>query len=783
MDKNGNKQLAEEEIMTQSKKYDRNQREKNRKTWSTKDLQATGIDNWEEEDVEVRVRFLRKLLDYQRIYMQLWCDIFSQAMALTRGCRTPPSVSAPATAGGLNRDSVERACTPAPPRSAASHESVVSPPSVKDEFDHSKSTSGKSLPVHCVVETVSSLEESRVIHQSPWRRRPFIETDSYVIIPVATPFQGLVQAALLRLGYSADSAATARGSVVIKNWKSLSVDQISDDPLVTVGDILGELTAVATLRIQVIRSRCAVFADIKEKLLRFFLTQSQGLLVSAGCPIDELLLSQICRAGFGNEVSTAELSDDCRRKFDQWWSSQFCPLSPTSRPPPVASYSNPYPIALHQSKSLERSLPDPSHPAMQSVHNQFPTQKTRMRTSFDPELELPKLQRWFSDNQHPSRQQIQQYVKELNSLESRRGRKPLDVNNVVYWFKNARAAQKRAEIRNVTPSLSCHMSVNGYNDHSPNNGSNLLMTDCYMNSDRLDQNLKNNISATYRRGFHVTRLSDELSNATSDLEEEDIIDSQPHSPVGPLSLTTSNKRDSKECSPRSTSPPAPDVSVDNSKIESKDQPTNYHSPGNQSHSNRLNMSDGEDGGEVSEENKSRSENRSTMSPLARPLSQSYCGSPEFDRHLQNRGPNDGLDRLTTGFPLVPNSMFSQSIMYMSHYIPGLSHAATSPTSSNVLGISGLSADERRKRNRTFIDPVTEVPRLEQWFSLNTHPSHNLILKYTEELNCMAYRQKFPRLEPKNVQFWFKNRRAKCKRLKMSLFDNQTSVHYHHGDRE
>lgn len=35
----------------------------------------------------------------------------------------------------------------------------------------------------------------------------------------------------------------------------------------------------------------------------------------------------------------------------------------------------------------------------------------------------------------------------------------------------------------------------------------------------------------------------------------------------------------------------------------------------------------------------------------------------------------------------------------------------------------------------------------------------------------AYRQKFPRLESKNVQFWFKNRRAKCKRLKMSLYDS------------
>ena len=44
--------------------------------------------------------------------------------------------------------------------------------------------------------------------------------------------------------------------------------------------------------------------------------------------------------------------------------------------------------------------------------------------------------------------QLQLYVQELNELDSRRGRKPLDVSNLVYWFKNARAAFKRAEMRN-----------------------------------------------------------------------------------------------------------------------------------------------------------------------------------------------------------------------------------------------------------------------------------------------------------------------------------------------
>lgn len=76
-------------------------------------------------------------------------------------------------------------------------------------------------------------------------------------------------------------------------------------------------------------------------------------------------------------------------------------------------------------------------------------------------------------------------------------------------------------------------------------------------------------------------------------------------------------------------------------------------------------------------------------------------------------------------------------------------------------------EERRKRNRTFIDPVSEVPKLEHWFSANTHPSHSQIVRFTQELNSMQYRQKFPKLEPKNIQFWFKNRRAKCKRLNLA----------------
>ncbi|XP_072402060.1 homeobox protein dve-1 [Diabrotica undecimpunctata] len=690
----------------------------------------------------------------------------SQALALTRNCKTPPPTSAASVNERSSRESAERTLTPNAARSATPLENTVSPQSIKEDFDPNKTSSAKSLPVHCIVEAICSLEESRTLQHGVWRRRPMIEIDTYVIIPVGTPFHNLVQAALFRLGYSSESAAAAKGSILIKNWKALSFDQISDDPLITVGDILGELSTVATLRIQVFRGRPGVLNEIKDKLLRFLLLQSHGLLLSSGCPLDEILLSQLCRSTNPSAGPLPEISEENRRKFDQWWTTQINPQSPAGRSQFVPSYPNQYSVPPQAATPMERGLPE-THPAMQTVHSQFPTQKTRMRTSFDPELELPKLQRWFTENQHPSRQQIQQYVKELNSLESRRGRKPLDINNVVYWFKNARAAQKRAEIRNVsTPNLQCHMGVNGYSNHSPTNGGGFLLADSYLNSDRLaEHRLKNSLA---RRQLPNSHTSDEFSNAGSDMEDEDMNEVQPSSPTGPLSLTT--RKDSREASPRSsTPPPPPDIQIENCKEEPKDEPT-FNQPGD--HVNpKTSLSDGED-----------EEIESSPSPAGnRPLMQRYCSPPpDVDNQLIPRTP-DGLDRLAAGFPVLPNSMFSHSIMYMSHYMPGLSHPAATPPSSS-LAMASLTADERRKRNRTFIDPVTEVPRLEQWFALNTHPSHNLILKYTEELNCMAYRQKFPRLEPKNVQFWFKNRRAKCKRLKMSLFDNQTGT-YHHNDRD
>lgn len=168
----------------------------------------------------------------------------------------------------------------------------------------------KSLPLHCVVESVPSLQASfQLDSRSPWRRRPNIETDSYVIVPAATPFCDIVTIALQRLGYSSDISNTAKGewlkahlsntanlltslwftgAIIIKNWKPLPLDKITDNTLISVSEILGELTSNVTLKITIIRTKPTQLAEIKDKLLKLLILQSHSVLRSTGCPLDEV---------------------------------------------------------------------------------------------------------------------------------------------------------------------------------------------------------------------------------------------------------------------------------------------------------------------------------------------------------------------------------------------------------------------------------------------------------------------------------------------------------------
>ena len=383
-----------------------------------------------------------------------------------------------------------------------------------------------------------------------------------------------------------------------------------------------------------------------------------------------------------------------------------------------------------------------------------------MRTSFDPEMELPKLQRWFQENPHPSRQQIQSYVVQLNSLESRRGRKPLDVNNVVYWFKNARAAQKRAEMRQGmtngfgTPGMM--LSQADYMKSSPSAPSEDIDN---LSQDEMDDELDRAmspqlpLSLTIHERNHPLTPSDTHPTPIKQ-EQHGGSASPPPSPSPNHEHSAGNSNAAAGGAGGSSSSNgnsgvglnASGISLNNNNNNNNSSTNNNNNNNNGNNESSVNDSTLNDEPKSNYSNeRSNSPQRSSRSPASEDLD---MDEPDVSNMDDYRSPSPDSKRQLP-FPMN-NPMLSHSIMYMSHYIPAMQGAAGmhlksefAPGGHGPLGQGGLNlsfnSDERRKRNRTFIDPVTEVPKLEQWFSMNTHPSHNLILKYTEDLNRMPYR--------------------------------------------
>lgn len=257
--------------------------------------------------------------------------------------------------------------------------------------------------------------------------------------------------------------------------------------------------------------------------------------------------------------------------------------------------------------------------------------------------------------------QMQYFMEELNVYRAGRNRKPLEINNIIYWFKNSRAAQKKYEQRAL---------------------------------------------------------------------------SGPISPAPPPS-------DDDDCSLSASEEPE---AADDARMSS---------------SEHLNDAVKQEGASDTEE---RHDSATSGSP------QGYQAGAGYPTSLSspyiNHMTSSHFERI--GYNVDP-SVFRQSMsMYMSGCLQGLPGV---PYPSVP-----MTPELQRKRNRTFIDPISEVPLLEKWFSMNTHPCHTTILQYTDELNRQPYRHKFPKLEPKNVQFWFKNRRAKNKRLRSAMWTLSPEKH-------
>ena len=450
----------------------------------------------------------------------------------------------------------------------------------------------------------------------------------------------------------------------------------------------------------------------------------------------------------------------------------------------VVSEGTTPPTSAH--KPLSSSYPATASQLTSTIANSYPAlrnelnsglYKTRIRTSFDPENEIPRLHRWFSENSHPNRDQMIGYLTELNRLDSRAGKKPLDLTNIIYWFKNARAAHRRALKRTPDDSSSETLDQSSVLDASGDavvvHMLDMESSEADLSDERLSPGLDDDIPPVLPNKNAVYMMTNPYHNRGEQKTEMPGVDED--SPV--ISIY-----------PRE---PGSDDSDDDNRLTIDES----EGAGNKRKASSLEENGVEHG---DEENMMKDDYVvvSSKKGTKKAGEDVVKVEPDSDTDGSNNNNNSvkkvsvaGTAKIRAIAPLPSHMALASAIQspLNMHYLNPVAHAlyglpppanatGAPTTTSHILtpassplnmSASDLSPGEldRKKRSRVFIDPLSEIPQLEQWFEEDTHPSSYMIEKYTSHLNNSDYRQRFPPLEAKNVQLWFKNHRAKVKRAR------------------
>ncbi|GIY30473.1 DNA-binding protein SATB1, partial [Caerostris extrusa] len=236
---------------------------------------------------------------------------------------------------------------------------------------------GRCLPVHCIIEQIPG----------PQACGQYVELDSYAIVPSDTLFSDLVRTALAKLGYSGAQILGAKGSIQVKKWKPLAFDQITENPEATVGDILGDLTTMASLHVRLysVPDNPQEWKDttVRNAVLELLREMSQSKLAKL-CPLSQPMLSNIINNRYMGKIG----KEKCQ-EFGQWY------------------------------LTYRKQHPEGSTPEV--VPSDKPVDG---RLTFHPTKELPIMRDWFHGCRNPSRRTLQMYVDILNQGPVRQQERP-----------------------------------------------------------------------------------------------------------------------------------------------------------------------------------------------------------------------------------------------------------------------------------------------------------------------------------------------------------------------
>uniref|UniRef100_A0A5S6R4U3 Homeobox domain-containing protein n=1 Tax=Trichuris muris TaxID=70415 RepID=A0A5S6R4U3_TRIMR len=536
------------------------------------------------------------------------------------------------------------------------------------------------FPIRCVVETVG---DGQCTKCSP---SGAVLVDSYAIVSGFTQLSQLVDTVLMALGLQHLSYG-AQGTIQVKNWKPLTFEEVTDDPDIEVENLLKDISNHLTLRIVTKQSDSAVsdcVRDMKDRLLQTVWHKLPHILNDIHQPQLKELVANLVQ-GEGPQAIDAQLM----YMFNVWLEQ------------------------MNKSKGSSLSLNMASNGRIggggglvsPGVH---PTNR------FSPTLEIPKLERWFRENQNPTRQKLLQYMTLLNNSNFRKHNTKISYQQICNWFINARASLRKRSMQQRRSD----QNLIGANAATTTNSSGEMVA---VDPSEPMQTDSNEGSSPWSGRSILTGAGRSSSLSFNNLMSSKL-------PTGGDS-TAAPQVDNIASNEESTSPA-------NAKVDSNGQRSpsaSSRTSGEASVNVKEEMSFGVD---------------ESVAAAAAGVDQDhslYFGSISMART------DTGDSQELSVSPLMENG--------------GSSGAAAS---SNLYNVNA-------NRTRLMFDPLTELPMLERWFEENPHPSWVQVDQFTEMLNVMPYRQTYPPVSSHNVKIWFKNRRAKFKRNLVGAVKNESAT--------
>uniref|UniRef100_A0AC34R5C3 Homeobox domain-containing protein n=1 Tax=Panagrolaimus sp. JU765 TaxID=591449 RepID=A0AC34R5C3_9BILA len=314
--------------------------------------------------------------------------------------------------------------------------------------------------------------------------------------------------------------------------------------------------------------------------------------------------------------------------------------------------------------------------------------------------EIPRLERWFKQDPNPPRQKLVSFMNMLNSAAYRKNNSKVTYQQICNWFSNQRAQNRPSTLPSISQPASIPVATQPID---------------------------------IRNKFGSNGYNSQLDRQS----ETDRIDGGSESPNGHDDVSEHSISDN-------------DQEMKESLASSPDQP-NFDFPASNGNSSP----------------------KRSVSPTSQ-LSALQAMLPNFAtvNNLPMATSNQLTQQFANIFSQMGNATFAAHLSKELTSTPATSRDSATPSKSESKA-NGSNENQREgstsntpnvARSRLMFDPLSELPILERWFEENPHPGWMQIEQYTDMLNGLPYRQNYPPISTHNVKIWFKNRRAKCKRL-------------------